>query len=254
MSLLPEAEPFASDGGPVGVLLCHGFTGTPRSMRPWADSLASAGLTVRLPRLPGHGTTWQEMNVTRWQDWYAVLERAFDDLTRRCEAVFVMGLSMGGTLATRLAEVHGDRIRGLVLVNPSLVMRHPLLPLLPVAQHLVPSISGIGSDIKKPGPRDEGGYDRVPLRALASLAQLWAVTRRDLHLVDQPLLLMRSAEDHVVAPDSAALLRRSIRSADVQERVLHDSYHVATLDNDAPQIFADSLAFVRRLAPVPAGL
>jgi carboxylesterase len=57
MSIVAGAEPFAVDGGPIGVVLCHGFTGSPQSMRPWAEHLAAAGLSVRLPRLPGHGTT-----------------------------------------------------------------------------------------------------------------------------------------------------------------------------------------------------
>ena len=74
---------------------------------------------MRLPRLPGHGTRWQELNRTTWHDWYAEDERALLELRERCETVVVMGLSMGGTLALRLAEQHGDAVDGLVLVNPS---------------------------------------------------------------------------------------------------------------------------------------
>ncbi len=99
MPVLPGAEPYSADGGAVGVLVCHGFTGTPQSMRPWAEHLAGAGYAVRLPRLPGHGTTWQELNATRWQDWYAEVERAHAELAGRCEKVFAVGLSMGATLA-----------------------------------------------------------------------------------------------------------------------------------------------------------
>ncbi|MDT4933686.1 MAG: carboxylesterase, partial [Pseudonocardiales bacterium] len=76
MNLQADAEPFSADGGPVGVILSHGFTGTPASMRPWAQHLAAAGYTVRLPLLPGHGTSWQETNRTRWQDWYGAIEQA----------------------------------------------------------------------------------------------------------------------------------------------------------------------------------
>ena len=119
MAILPGAEPFSADGGPVGVVLSHGFTGTPQSMRPWAEHLAAAGLTVRLPLLPGHGTRWQDANDTGWQDWYAAVERAYDEVAARCTTVFAGGLSMGGTLVTRLAEQKGDKIAGLVLVNPA---------------------------------------------------------------------------------------------------------------------------------------
>src|SRR5690242_1719694 len=103
-SMRAEAEPFAADGVPVGAVLCHGLTGMPGSMRPWAEALAAAGMTVRLPRLPGHGTRWQDANKVSWQDWIDEVERALDDVRSRCEQAFVIGLSMGGTLALRVAE------------------------------------------------------------------------------------------------------------------------------------------------------
>ena len=252
MPLLPGVEPFAADGGPVGAVLCHGFTGSPRSMRPWAEHLAAAGLTVRLPLLPGHGTSWREMSLTRWQDWYAAVERAFDELRERCDTVVVMGLSMGGTMAVRLAERRGAQVAGVVLVNVSLLGERLALRALPIAKHVLPSVRGLGDDIKKPGVT-EGGYDRWPVKALASLVELWALTRKDLGMVSQPLLVFRSTVDHVVEPTNGTTLLRSVSSTDVEEVLLNDSYHVATLDNDAPVIFARSLEFVRRLAPATAG-
>ncbi len=248
MPVLPGAEPYHADGGPVGVVLSHGFTGSPASMRPWAEHLAAAGFTVAVPRLAGHGTCWQDMAVTRWQDWYAAVDRAFDDLTRRCDTVFAAGLSMGGTLALRLAEERGPALAGAVLVNPSLLTRDRRFAALPVLRRAVRSLPGLGGDIKKPG-QDEVAYDRVPLAALHSLTELWRVTRRDLGRVTQPLLIFRSVVDHVVEPDSVALLRRSVTSADVEECLLPDSFHVATLDNDAPTIFEGTVDFVRRLTP-----
>lgn len=248
MSVRPGAEPFAADGGPVGALLCHGFTGSPASMRPWAEQLAAAGLTVRVPRLPGHGTTWKQMQLTRWPDWYGTVQRELLDLGTRCDTVFVMGLSMGGTLALRLAEEHADQVAGLVLVNPSVLSKNKLLKLLPVLRHVVPSFPGVSNDINKPG-QDEIAYDRVPLQAVHSLGQLWGVTRADLHRVTAPLLLIHSAVDHVVEPENAAAILDEVSSTDRREVVLANSYHVATLDNDAQQIVDESLAFVRRLAP-----
>lgn len=245
---MPGAEPFHSAGGPVGALMCHGFTGTPQSMRPWAEALAGAGLTVALPRLPGHGTRWQDMNITTWDDWYGCVEREFLALRERCESVFVMGLSMGGTLSLRLAEQHGRDLAGVVVVNPSVIGLDPRLRALPVLHRVVPSLGGIASDIKKPGVT-ELAYPRVPLRALYSLRRAWDVVRGDLPKVTQPLLLMRSAEDHVVEPESARLVLSRVSSTDVTEIVLDDSYHVATLDHDAERIVAESLAFVRRIRP-----
>jgi carboxylesterase len=252
VGVLPGAEPFAADGSEVGVLLSHGFTGSPQSLRPWAEHLAAAGLTVRLPRLPGHGTRWQDLNDTRWPDWYGELERAFDDLRGRCRQVFGMGLSMGGTLVIRLAEQRPAEVAGLVLVNPSLgTERKDVKYALPLLHRVVPSLAGIGSDIRKPGVT-ELAYERTPLRAMHSLSRLWPLVVADLGLVTAPVLLYRSRVDHVVEPMSGRLLRDGASSTEVTEVILEDSYHVATLDHDAPAILAGSLDFVRAHTSAPA--
>ena len=246
MPVMPGAEAFARDGGPTGVLLCHGFTGSPQSLRPWAEYLASANLSVSLPRLPGHGTTWREMARTRWEDWFAEVDRAFDELQAKTDEIFVMGLSMGGCLALRLAELRGQAIRGLVLVNPSLTADNPaLFAILPVAKHLVASVKGIASDIKKEGAV-ESGYDRTPVKAAATLPGLWRTTQQHLSDVSQPVLVFHSTTDHVVGPASLKLLASALPKDQLEIRELANSYHVATLDNDAEAIFAGSLEFVRR--------
>jgi carboxylesterase len=236
----------------VGALVVHGFTGSPKSMRPWAQALAEAGLTVRLPRLPGHGTVWQDMASTRWPDWYAAVDAALDELAATCSDVFVCGLSMGGSLALRLAELRPESVRGLVLVNPSVHSENKALAALPVLKMAVRSLRGIGNDIAKSG-QDEGCYDRMPLGALHSMTQGWAQVKADIARVSAPLLLFRSRTDHVVEASNAQWILSHISSQDVTERVLPNSFHVATLDNDAPDIFAGSLDFVRRLAPAAAG-
>jgi carboxylesterase len=244
MPVLPGAEPFTHDGGSTGVLLCHGFTGSPKSMRPWAEYLAAEGLSVSLPRLPGHGTNWREMARTRWEDWFAEVSRSFEELSKRAGEVFVMGLSLGACLGLRLAEVRGDAVRGLVLVNPSLTADTKLFLLAPAMKYLVPSLKGITDDIKKPGVT-ELGYDRVPVRAAAALPRLWKLTRFGLGELTQPVLVYRSTEDHVVGPGSMQALRAGLPTGQLTVRSCEDSYHVATLDNDAPEIFAGSLEFIR---------
>ncbi|CAL9417754.1 Thermostable monoacylglycerol lipase [Streptomyces sp. enrichment culture] len=247
MPVLPGAEPFRHEGGEVGVLLCHGFTSTPQSMRPWAEYLAAQGLTVSVPLLPGHGTRWEDMQLTGWQDWYAEVDRALRELLDRCARVFVFGLSMGGALTLRLAAKHGDAISGIVLVNPANKLHDPRAFALPVAKHFIRSTPGIASDIAKPGAH-EIGYDRVPTRAAQSLRDFLRLVDGDLPQVTQPVLLLHSPQDHVVPPvDSARILAR-ISSTDVTETLLEHSYHVATLDHDAERIFEDSHAFVARLA------
>jgi carboxylesterase len=243
-ALLPGAEPFEHEGGPVGVLLCHGFTGSPQTLRSWADYLAAQGLSVSLPRLPGHGTIWQDLARTGWQDWYREVDAAFGALAGRCEQTFVFGLSMGGCLAFRLAEVHGSAVRGLVVVNPSLAPDTKLFLIAPVLKHVLRSMPGIASDIKKPDVK-ETGYDKVPVRAAAELPGLWGITAKHLGEVTQPVLVYRSAVDHVVGPASMRVLRAGVPADRLTVRELADSYHVATLDNDAETIFEGSLKFVQ---------
>ncbi|MBD0739962.1 alpha/beta hydrolase [Streptomyces sp. CBMA29] len=247
MPLMPGAEPYRHDGGEIGVLICHGFTGTPQSMRPWGEYLAARGLTVSVPLLPGHGTRWQDMQVTGWQDWYAEVDRELRSLSARCSRVFVCGLSMGGTLTLRLAERHGAAISGIVLVNPSVKADSLQLKAVPVLRHLVPSVPGIASDIAREGGA-ELGYDRTPLHAVHSLSKFWPVVHAGLPQVTQPLLLLHSRVDHVVHPSNSAVVLSKVSSTDVTERVLERSFHVATLDHDAEQIFTESYDFIQRLS------
>ncbi len=250
MDLLPGAEPFAHDGSDVGVLVCHGFTGTPQSMLPIARRCADAGYTVRLPRLPGHGTTWKDLNTKRWTDWWSEIDAAYAELQQRCDRIVAVGLSMGGTLATLAAQSHPHGIHGLVLINPAYTMRDLRLKALPALQRLVPSIASIANDIKKPGAR-EVAYDRTPLRALQSQREMWAQVTRDLPQVTQPVLLLHSPDDHVVPPECSALLLARVSSTDKTEVLLTDSYHVATLDNDAALIEDEIMQFIQRVTSRP---
>ncbi|MGY1435148.1 alpha/beta hydrolase [Streptomyces reniochalinae] len=250
--ILPGAEPYRRDGSATGVLLCHGFTGSPQSLRPWAEDLARHGLTVSLPLLPGHGTRWEDMAMTGWEDWYATVDRELRLLRERCETVFVCGLSMGGALALRLAALHGDAVRGVAVVNPSVTFPRLQGYAVPAGRFLVRSVRGITDDIAKDG-RHELGYDRVPTRAAYALRAYHRVVRRDLPGVTQPLLLLHSRTDHVVPPSDSALVLGRVSSTDVTETVLEHSFHVATLDHDATRIFADTRGFIDRLtAGTPA--
>lgn len=244
----PDAAPVAIDGGRVGVLLCHGFTGSPGSLRGLATALAEHDVTVRLPLLPGHGTRWQDMAMTRWPDWYAAIERAYAQLRERCDVVFGVGLSMGAALAVHLAASKPETLAGLVLVNPSLTGDQAVLPAVRVLKRVVPSIPGVSNDIAKPGV-DEIAYRKVPLRALDSLRDLWQVAESDLPRLSGPVLVYRSRVDNVVGAKSLELLEAKAGSATIEVRWLDESRHVATVDHDAARIMEGTLDFVRRLSP-----
>lgn len=245
-ALSVAARPELTGGRRIGVLLSHGFTGSPASIRPWGERLGALGYGVAVPLLPGHGTTWQELNTLRWEDWYAELARTFDALRAEHDAVVVGGLSMGGALVLRLAADRPDDVAGVMVVNPAVATKRLDVKLLPVLKHLVPSFPAIANDIKKPGV-DEHGYSRTPLKAIHSLIRAWPSLRADLPRITAPLVYFRSADDHVVDDASEPLVLDGISSTDVTRIALPESFHVATLDNDAPTIFEESAAFVARV-------
>jgi carboxylesterase len=243
--VMPGAEPIDLPGGPVGVLLSHGFTGTTQSMRPWAEHLHAAGLSVLAPRLPGHGTSIKDMNRTGFPDWYGEVERAFDELRSRCETVFAMGLSMGGTLVLRLAQQRAAHVAGVVVVNASLATERKDAKLLPVLSKVLSSFPGIANDIKKPGV-EEYGYSRTPLKAAHSMMLGWRTIVPDLGKITAPMLYLRSTEDHVVDESTQPIILDGV-SGEVTMSRLENSYHVATLDNDAEQIFSESADFIAKV-------
>lgn len=247
MTIMPGAEPITIDGSDVGVLVCHGYSSTPQSMRAWAEHLAAQGFTVRSPLLPGMGTHWKDLNATGWQDWYGEVERAHAELTERCSTVFACGQSMGGLLVTKLAQENPD-LAGLVLVNPIFAANNPALKILPLLRRVVPSLAGLTGDIKKPDVV-ELGYDRNPLQSMYSQTLLWKIVVEDLPQLRLPVLLLTSEEDHVVPKVSWRTFLEHVGSSDVTHVVLENSYHVATLDNDAELIFDESVDFIRRLTP-----
>jgi carboxylesterase len=241
--IMPGAEPFTSDGGPNGVLVLHGFTGNPQSMRPLAVALADAGYTVELPLWPGHGTAVEDMVPTRWSDWSGAAEDAYVALATRCDAVALVALSMGGTLACHLAARHDD-VRGMVLVNPLVepadaTFRDALRLVVDTGTEVAP---GVGSDIAKEGVV-ESAYPGTPVAAALSLFEGVDDVAADLGRITCPVLLLSSREDHVVPTTSGDYLVDHV--AGPVERVwLERSYHVATLDHDADEVVARALAFV----------
>lgn len=229
-----------------GVLLCHGISGTPQSLRPWGEDLAARGWEVSIPLLPGHGTRWQDLGRVRWSQWLEHLRAAAEELVRRHGSVSIGGLSMGGALALALAEDPGlaPHVDALALVNPAVRLPLPARAALPVLRHVVGSIPGIASDIALPGAHEEA-YDRLSVRGADQLRRLQAHVRRGLGTVTCPVLIATSPSDHVVDPGSSDLVARRV-AGPVSRLALTRSHHVATLDHDAGRILERSAVFLDR--------
>ena len=246
--IIAGAEPLSHNGtSPHGVLVLHGFTGNPGSMRGVADAMVAAGFHVEMPLLPGHGTRVADMMPTRWADWSAAADAAYQRLAARSSKVVVVGLSMGGALTLRLGADHPE-IAGLVCINPA---TQPMpAEMIAMVEGMVAegteSMPAIGSDIADPDVK-ESAYEATPLApllslmvdGLAPLAQCYG----SMHM---PLLLMNSPQDHVVEPAQAEFLAGSY-GGPVERLSLERSYHVATQDYDRQLIFDEAVAFAHRV-------
>lgn len=246
-NVLEGASPFELGQGDVGVLLVHGFTGSPHSMRLWGEALANQGFSIKCPLLPGHGTRWEEMQKSKWRDWTGAAQDALDELSARCRVTFVAGLSMGGAIACYLAAENQDAVAGICTVGAAVLNEDLRAYLLPLLKHLIPSLPGVSNDIAEPS-MSEVAYDRVPLRAAAELLSLQRATRDRLSRVGVPALLFHSLDDHVVSVSNMRYLAQNLGSCDVRMRCLERSYHVATLDYDRQVIFDESASFFRELS------
>lgn len=241
--VLPGAEPFSHRGGPAGVLVLHGFTGNPASMRSIAERAAAAGYTVELPRLPGHGTSVEDMMSTSWDDWSGAALEAYDELAQRCERVAIVGLSMGGGLTAFIAEQR-PFVAGCVFINPLVKALGAEIEqaLNEMIESGVESIDSIGSDIKKEGVV-EASYDATPLRCVVSLIAGGRDIESKLSDIVAPSLLLSSREDHVVTSDNGdAIVERS--SGPVERIWLEESWHVATMDNDQELVESATMEFL----------
>jgi carboxylesterase len=236
-------EPFFRQGSRAGVLVIHGFTGSPHSMHEYGERFAAAGYTVALPLLVGHGQSPEELEKARWTDWTADVEKAYQWLQPRTDRIFATGLSMGGTLALWIAEQHPE-MAGIIPINAAL--RYPQELLMKLAGSLgIPRwVKGVGNDFKKAG-EDERVFSKMPVRATRQLALLLAATRAGLERIRCPVLIFSSKEDHTVPPANQEELFRSLRCEEKKLVVLENSYHVATMDYDKELVFREALNFVR---------
>lgn len=241
------AEEFTLGSGPTGVLLIHGFTGSPRSMRGLGEFLAERGLSVRGPRLPGHATSWQDCNTKTARDWTDAVDEEFERFSAAHEEVFLVGLSFGATLALNLAVRQPDRVSGVVSLAGFVLSKDPLRFAAPVMGLVLKSFPGLGNDIAEPG-QDELCYDRIPVRAVPHVLKLMKQTRGLLPSLRVPLLAMHSRNDHTVPPDSSQAIYDEAGSSDKDLIWFERSYHVITMDYDRDEIFERTYNFIKQRA------
>lgn len=242
--IIAGAQPFFFKGGEVGVLLSHGFTGSTQSMRYIGEQLhAQGGYTVMGPRLPGHGTTPEDMAQSTAHQWVQCIDESLTALRGQCRLVFMAGLSLGGTLTLIAAARHTD-LAGIVPINACVQLNSTALAGLIFNGDAPDFLPGIGSDIRAPGVK-ELAYDRTPVASLTQLYLALGIAHDLLPTVQCPALILQSDVDNVVPPVNGDIILKGLGSVDKQLIRLHDSLHVATLDNDKDRIVELMLNFIR---------
>jgi carboxylesterase len=248
-SIVEGAEPLSHLGTAAsGLLALHGFTGNPSSMRAIADAAAADGLHVELPRLPGHGTVVEEMLDTRWADWTAEVEAAYQRLAARVDTIVVAGLSMGGSLALWAALQHPETA-GIVCVNAATQPQSD--DVLEMIREMIEEgnevMPGIGGDIADPDVV-ESAYLGTPLRALLSFQVDGLAPMADRYgELTMPALVITSRQDHVVEPAQSEHLAATL-GGPVEHVWLDRSYHVATQDYDRDLIIDLTRTFIQRVS------
>ncbi len=245
LQVMPGAEPWSAEGGSKGALVLHGFTGNPNSMRGVAEALAEAGFAVELPRLPGHGTTVDDMITTGYQDWLREAEAAYQRLAARCERVVVVGLSMGGALTVCLASDHPE-IAGIVCINAVVSAPVGMLDMVNgMLSEGMDRMDGIGSDIADPDSQ-ESAYAETPLAPLVTLFEAAEEFQGRMGRIACPVLIITSVQDHVVDPSNSDVLADAV-TGPVERLRLERSYHVATLDYDKDLVRSATVDFADKV-------
>lgn len=246
---MPGAEPFFHRGNRVGCLLLHGFTGTPNEMRELGTRLHSQGYTALGPALAGHATKIEDMIPTRWEDWYRTATEAYDQLAQTCDAIFPIGLSLGGALALHLAAHRA--VAGVVAVAaPASINNWRILPFkfLPPLFHLFPTIR---KKLKHADLDDHHiRYMAYPTAAAASMIRdFFPHLMTDLGDVQAPTLLIQSRSDRVVPHNSMPTLYAHLGSREKTMEWLELGGHQALEDHDKETAFEHITRFIERHIP-----
>lgn len=228
-------------------MVLHGLTGHPRSVEGLAAAVEKAGVPTVVPLLPGHGTTVDDLENRRWDEWVGAAKSALDEAG---DPVVAVGLSVGGSLACRLAADHPERVCGVVAINP--FIDPPAESFRAALREMVatgfPRAPGIGGDVADPTAEDEGAYAELPLAAVLALSEGLDDLLVRLPRITCPVLLFTSRADHVVPPVSSDILAARV-SGPVERVWLERSFHVATLDHDRQEIERRTVEFVSRVLP-----
>jgi carboxylesterase len=213
--------------------MIHGFTGSPASMRPMGEWFAGQAMSVQGVRLPGHGTSVDDLRERSWTEWGDAAADGLAGMREHCRTVIVLGQSMGGALAIHLAATDPGALDGLVLCSPYVFDIR--LMALPVGRLFLKQVDGVANDIARPG-QDERAYDVLPVEGIATMFRLLQHARAELPTVRTPTLVFEPGADHTIPRSNPRKVHDALGSTRKELIRCPRSYHVITLDHDAEMV------------------
>lgn len=238
MQIMQGAETFLLEGSNGrAVLLLHGYTGTTSEMRPLGEYLHSLGYTVLCPRLPGHGTSVEDLKETVASQWVAAAKLGYDILAKQYSKIYVAGLSMGALLAIVIAATEKVE-RAAFLATPIFLQdkRAPFLPILRYFIHYLPKHKRNYHEMQKYCQ----AYDRMPTKPLTSLFALIKACKKELvQKITVPCIVLQSTIEHTVKPKSAQYIYDNLGTPKEAKKLvwLEKSGHILTLDAECEKVF-----------------
>ncbi len=245
--LLRGAGSYLFEGGPVGCLLVHGMGSTPYQLRSLGEYLAWQGLTVLGLRLPGHGTTLDDLEQTTADQWLTAIDNGVDQLRRTCSHIVLIGNSLGGVLTLEVAVRRERDLAGIVTISTP-VSATPLIGLLEdpsVPDRFVrPDLAEVLCSDPRAGTFQ---YTQQSKKVLAAAYEVFKQNQATLSQIRIPALVIHSRKDRSAPVENAHYLIAHVSSPDTTLVILNDSAHLPTLDYDKERVHVACLCFIERI-------
>lgn len=249
-------------------LLIHGLSGNPLEMQYLAKRLRQAGIATFVPHFRGYGFDGRPdpFAAGTWQQWRAQVLEQFDELTCKYRSVSVAGLCVGAVLALDLAAARPDEVAALSLLSTTLAYDGWSLPwyqfLAPLAYYTPLRYRYSYRERHPYGVKNESlrkwiaremsenttsiaGASSLPMTAVHQAKKLIRHVKRVMPEIHAPALVIHAKDDDVASVKSAEFVLAHIGSQDVRFLLLHDSYHMVTLDNEKQLVADETIRFFR---------
>ena len=236
--ILVGAEPFFIKNSEIGVLMLHGFSSSPNDYRELASFLSSKNITVYAPLLPGHGTHPRDLKNIKYEEWKDYVSESLNKLNTKKR--FVIGYSMGGTLALDLASKND--LDGVISINSAIYIKNRYLPFIPILRLVETYTAKRPEQIVQLINDERVVYDSIPLTSVIQLQKL--INSISVYDITEPILIFQSDHDDIILSESAEYIFSNVRSKEKKLIMLNNSTHIKI--NNPEEAFNEIYNFIEK--------